>query len=160
MVEDYKLLNAQYIKHMTFILSSRQYIVYGFVLFDPPSSCFISDTAVFFVAFLGPIFAILIFNLVIFITVTSILIKHTQKTLGRTKEQMSKKTAIRLLISIAGIMSLFGLTWLFGALTVTGFGSATASVAFQPLFVVFNALQGFFIFLSCVCSVRMLQILG
>ena len=60
---------------------------------------------------------------------------------------MNKKTAIRLVISIAGIMFLFGLTWLFGALTVTGFGSATASTAFQVLFVICNAFQGFFIFL-------------
>ena len=79
--------------------------------------------------------------------VISVLIKHTQKTLGRTKEQMTKKTAIRLLISIASVMSLFGLTWLFGALTVTGFGNATASIAFQALFVICNAFQGFFIFL-------------
>ena len=79
--------------------------------------------------------------------VISVLIKHTQKTLDRTKEQMNKKTAIRLLISIASVMSLFGLTWLFGALTVTGFGNATASIAFQALFVICNAFQGFFIFL-------------
>ena len=66
---------------------------------------------------------------------------------------MNKKTVIRLVISIAGIMSLFGLTWLFGALTVTGFGSAAASVAFQVLFVILNAFQGFFIFLFfCVFS--------
>ena len=110
-------------------------------------SCFIDDIGVFFGAFLGPIFAILIFNAVIFVMVISVLIKHTQKTLGRNKEQMNKKTVIRLLISIAGVMSLFGLTWLFGALTVTGFGSATASIVLQALFVICNAFQGFFIFL-------------
>ena len=60
---------------------------------------------------------------------------------------MNKKTVVRLVISIAGIMFLFGLTWLFGALTVTGFGSVTASFAFQVLFVICNAFQGFFIFL-------------
>ena len=66
---------------------------------------------------------------------------------------MNKKTVIRLVISIAGVMSLFGLTWLFGALTVTGFGSAAASTAFQFVFVVLNAFQGFFIFLFfCVFS--------
>ena len=60
---------------------------------------------------------------------------------------MNNKTAIKLLVNTAGIMFLFGLTWLFGALTVTGFGSATASFAFQVLFVICNAFQGFFIFL-------------
>ena len=39
-------------------------------------------------------------------------------------------------------MALFGLTWIFGALTVR-----EASTAFQFLFAIFNSLQGFFIFL-------------
>ena len=111
------------------------------------SSCFISDPAVFFGAFLGPIFAILIVNVVIFVLVIGVIIRQTRNKLDRTKEQMNKKTAIRLVISIAGIMFLFGLTWLFGALTVTGFGSVTASFAFQVLFVICNTFQGFFIFL-------------
>ena len=110
------------------------------------SSCFIDDPAVFFGAFLGPIFAILFFNLVIFVLVTGVLIKHTRNKLERTNERINKKTAIRLVISIAGIMFLFGLTWLFGALTVTGLGDTTASTAFQILFVICNAFQGFFIF--------------
>ena len=47
-----------------------------------------------------------------------------------------------------GVMFLFGLTWLCGAFTV-----ADASLAFQILFVVFNSLQGFFIFLFlCIIS--------
>ena len=116
-------------------------------------SCFISDPAVFFATFLGPIFVILLFNAVIFVMVMRVLIKQTQNKIGRTKEQMNKKTAIRLLTSIAGVMSLFGLTWLFGALTVTGFGDARASTAFQVLFVICNAFQGFFICLFfCVFS--------
>ena len=50
-------------------------------------------------------------------------------------------------------MFLFGLTWLFGALTITGFGDSRASTAFQILFVILNAFQGFFIFLFfCVFS--------
>ena len=121
------------------------------------SSCFIDDPAVFFGAFLGPIFAILIVNVVIFVLVIRVIIRHTRSKLDRSrldrskldriKKQMKKKTAIRLFINTAGIMFLFGLTWLFGALTVTGFGSARASTAFQVLFVICNAFQGFFIFL-------------
>jgi len=85
--------------------------------------------------------------------VVGVLITHTQNTIEHTKQQMNIKTAIRLLISIAGVMSLFGLTWLFGALTVTGFGDSRASTAFQVLFVIFNAFQGFFFFLFfCVFS--------
>ena len=64
---------------------------------------------------------------------------------------MTKMTTLK--IRMASVMSLFGLTWLFGALTVTGFGSAAASTAFQILFVLLNAFQGFFIFLFfCVLS--------
>ena len=110
------------------------------------SSCFISDPAVFFGAFLGPIFAILIINVVIFVSVIGVLVKHTLNKLDRTKEKMNIKTAIRLFISIAGIMLLFGLTWLFGALTVTGLRDTTASTAFQVIFVICNAFQGFFFF--------------
>ena len=111
------------------------------------SSCFISDPAVFFGAFLGPIFAILIINVVIFVMVIGVLVKHTLNKLDRTNEQLNIKTTIRLFISIAGIMFLFGLTWLFGALTVTGLRDTTASTVFQVLFVICNAFQGFFIFL-------------
>ena len=144
------MLSAQY---MTCTLTQwHMTLVVDFVLFLL-SSCFVFDPAVFFGAFLGPIFAILIFNVVIFIMVIGVLIKHTRNKIGRTKEQMNKKTAIRLVISIAGVMFLFGLTWLFGALTVTGFGDARASTAFQALFVICNAFQGFFIFLFfCVFS--------
>ena len=75
-----------------------------------------------------------------------VLVKHIQNKLDRTNEQMNMKTAFKLIISIAGIMFLFGLTWLFGALTVTGLRDTTASTAFQVIFVICNAFQGFFIF--------------
>ena len=117
------------------------------------SSCFVSDPAVFFGTFLGPIFAVLLFNIVVFVLVIGVVVKQTRYTLDHTKEQMDVKTTIRLLIGIAKVMFLFGLTWLFGALTVTGFGDARASTAFQVLFVICNAFQGFFIFLFfCVLS--------
>ena len=117
-------------------------------------SCFISDPAVFFSTFLGPIFVILLFNVVIFIMVIGVLIKHSLNTRSRTAEQVNKKkTAMKLLISMTGIMFLFGLTWLFGGLTVTGLRNSNASAAFQVIFVLLNAFQGFFIFLFfCVFS--------
>ena len=102
----------------------------------------------FFGAFLGPILAVLLFNLVMMIVVVTVLVRHMRNTMGRMKEQTKQKTSLRLLISITGIMSLFGLTWIFGALTISG-----ASLPFQILFVVFNGFQGFFIFLFlCVFS--------
>ena len=58
------------------------------------------------------------------------------------KTQASRLAVVRLMIRIMGVMTLFGLTCIFGALTVH-----EASAIFQILFTVFNSLQGFFIFL-------------
>ena len=134
------------VPYMLFMLSSYHKTFLKDLCSHCSYSCFISDPAVFFGAFLGPIFAILIVNVVIFVLVIGVLIKYTLNKLDRTKEQINIKTAIRLVISIAGVMFLFGLTWLFGALTVTGIRDTTASTAFQVLFVICNAFQGFFIF--------------
>ena len=114
----------------------------------PSSSCFIGNTGVFFGAFLGPIFAILVFNAVIFVIVVVVLLRHSMNRRGRTKEQMSTAKAIHLLIGIMGVMVLFGLTWVLAALTISG-----ASLVFQIPFAAFNSLQGFFLFLFfCVFS--------
>ena len=103
----------------------------------------------FFSAFLGPIFAILLFNIIIFIVVLTVLIKHTRNKLGETTNDKKQiKTNIRLTISLFGVMVLFGLTWVLGAFTIS-----EASLTFQILFAVFNSLQGFFIFVFfCVLS--------
>ena len=59
------------------------------------------------------------------------------------------------MISISGVMFLFGITWLFAILTfsVTGLRET-----FQILFVIFNSFQGFFIFLFfCVLNKEALE---
>ena len=104
----------------------------------------------FFGAFLAPIFTVLAFNAVIFVMVISVLVKHAKKSKTKvlSKDSADKKVTLRLLISITGVMFLFGLTWIFGALTISD-----ASLVFQIFFVLFNAFQGFFIFLFfCVFS--------
>ena len=112
-------------------------------------SCFIGDVRVFFGAFFGPIFSILLFNVVIFILVIGVLVKHNRNKVGETADiKNQKKSNIRLAISLFGIMILFGLTWVLAAFTIR-----EASLAFQILFAVFNSLQGFFIFIFfCVLS--------
>ena len=112
-------------------------------------SCFIGDIRVFFAAFLGPIFAVLLFNLIMYIIVVVVLIKHTRNKLGKTvTDKQQRKTNIRLAISLFGVMILFDLTWVLGAFTIS-----EASLTFQILFAVFNSLQGFFIFIFfCVLS--------
>ena len=94
---------------------------------------------VFFAAFLGPILLVLAFNVVIFVVVIVVLVKHLIK---RSKEKVNTLSSIKLVLNITGISCLLGLTWIFGALTIT-----KADQAFQIIFTLTNSLQGFYIFL-------------
>ena len=104
-----------------------------------PYSCFISNIAVFFAAFLGPICLVLAFNAVIFVVVIIVLIKHVLK---RSNSNNKNHDSIQLMINITSIFVLFGLTWIFGALTVL-----KADQTFQIMFTLINSLQGFLIFI-------------
>ena len=54
---------------------------------------------------------------------------------------------------MVGVMFLFGLSWIFGALTVRPVGDA-----FEVLFIIFNSTQGFFIFIfTCVFNQEIRQ---
>lgn len=99
---------------------------------------------------MGPIFAIITFNMAVVVVATVIVIKHKRGVMARKKESLNSKTVIRLTFSITGVMLIFGLSWLFGALTIT---VQEVRLAFQIPFAVFTSLQGFFIFLFfCVLS--------
>ena len=97
----------------------------------------------FFVAFLGPILLVLVFNLIIFIVVIVVLVRNvTKRSKGsNTGVQLS---AFQVMLNITGVAFLFGLTWIFGVLTVVN-----KHQAFQIMFTVVNAFQGFFIFVFC-----------
>ena len=83
------------------------------------------------------------------------MVRHTKDTAARLKKPVSRKTIIRLMISIGGVMFLFGLTWLFAILTFSVNGLRET---FQILFVVFNSFQGLFIFLFvCVLNKEVLE---
>ena len=125
------------------------------VIFALVCSCFLSHPGAFWGAFLVPVIVIMIFNIVIFIWVIVVLVRHTRGTAARKKESVSNKTIIRLMISISGVMFLFGLTWLFAILT---FSAPGFRETFQILFTVFNSFQGFFIFLFfCVLNKEALE---
>ena len=98
-------------------------------------SCFISDPIVFFITLFGPIFLVFAFNFVIFLLGVRVVVTQSRK------KKISVKSAIKTMITIVGLMVIFGLTWLFGALTVR----ETSTVA-QYLFVIFNGFQGFLFF--------------
>ena len=113
-------------------------------------SCFLSHRGAFWGAFLAPILTIIALNAIIFVCVIVVLIKHMKKTADLKKQSIAKKEAVRLIFSIGGVMSLFGLTWIFAILT---FSVQGLRETFQILFTIFNSLQGLFVFLFiCVMS--------
>ena len=108
-------------------------------------SCFINNTVAFFAAFLGPILLVLLFNMIVFIAVIVVLVRHQWR---RSKEHKRKFGTLQLMINVTSIAFLFGLTWIFGALTVV-----RANQAFQIVFTLTNSFQGFLIFIFfCVLN--------
>ena len=117
-------------------------------LFPYSCSCFISDIGVFFGTFLVPIMLIMIVNLVMFALAIRVIVTHNRKKFIQGNERSLTKQTVKTIISIIGIIVIFGLTWLFGALTISG-----ASRVFQYLFVITNGFQGFYFFLFiCIIS--------
>ena len=96
-------------------------------------------------AFLAPILVIIVLNVIIFICVVIVVIRHARDKAARTKRPISNKSILRLMISMSGVLFLFGITWVFFVLTFSG-SVAGFRETFQLLFTVFNSLQGFFVF--------------
>ena len=84
----------------------------------------------------------MLFNTVVFVLVIRVLLIHSCRKLKDVEMAKRIPGTFKTLVSIASIMSMFGLQWFFGALTI-----AQASLTFQWLFVIFSTLQGFFLFL-------------
>ena len=118
-------------------------------MFFPPCSCFISDNRIRYGIFLVPLFSILVFNVVVFVMVARVLINHYKKKSEKVKDNQGKMgNTLKILISIASVMVMFGLSWLFGALSVD-----KAAIVFQWFFVLFSTSQGFLLFIFfCVIS--------
>ena len=133
----------------------NEYII---ILFVFSHSCFISDTGVFFGAFLVPIILIIIFNVCIFISSSYVVIKlkinqqkRNQPLSNKNKLPMSSKDACKLLSLLAGFMFLLGLSWIILMFTIIGADTSIyGAFAVQWLFVFFNSLQGFFLFVFFV----------
>ena len=87
----------------------------------------------------------MIFNVVMFVCVIVVLVRHDKNKAARLKEDIGMKTILRRMISISGVMFLFGLTWLFAVFT---FNISVSEIkkTFEILFVLFNSFQGLFIF--------------
>ena len=81
----------------------------------------------------------MVFNFTAFVTVMAVLVRHL---LRRTQGSAKIRTGLQMIASVASISALFGLTWVFGALTVS-----KADLAFQVIFALSNSFQGFLIFI-------------
>ena len=108
------------------------------------NSCFLSHVGAFWGAFLGPILLVMVFNVITFVCIIFVLIRHVCNTSLHVKQKIKSKEVVYMMIRIGGVMSLFGLTWLFAILTIPSPGLREV---FQILFTVFNSFQGVFIFI-------------
>ena len=111
--------------------------------------CWITNRPALFVLFGLPVAVLLTANLIFYIlTVYSICMASKAKELVQSK---SGNIQVLLYIKLSAIM---GLTWIFGFIAT----SAQSEVMWY-LFIVFNSLQGLFIFLAFVCNRRVMGLL-
>ena len=106
--------------------------------------CFISHLGIFFGTFLVPIALVIILNTIVFVIAIRVVIKSRKRTITKGNHVCG---TIKLMTGIAGLMVMFGMTWLFGVLTIRGL-----STAFQYLFIIFNAFQGVYFF-AFICII-------
>lgn len=105
----------------------------------------------FYAAFLGPIAAILVFNLLVFLAVVCVVIRHSSQRYKNTQKHSKRKGIMLTMLNIIAVLVLFGLTWLFGAFTVNqNIVPVGNTELFEFLFVVCNSLQGFYVFIFFV----------
>jgi hypothetical protein len=114
-------------------------------LISQDNFCFIGHIGVFLGVFLVPILIMVVINTIIFVLVLRVLLRTIRRKLKDQSEKQKIHSILRALISIVSIMVLFGMQWIFGALTI-----AKATVVFQWLFVIFSSLQGIIIFVFLV----------
>ena len=120
-------------------------------------SCFVSSLPVFLVTFVIPAAVAIIFNLVVYFIIIFVFIRlkckkeppltDTATTTTSKKKTMKKsrrKAILRLIFSSPTTGILFGLAWIFGALTLI---TAKASIAFHLLSAFFTATLGWVIFI-------------
>ena len=108
------------------------------------SSCRLKGVP-FLVGFLAPVVIILLGNTIAFIAIfRSLLASGSKATADR------KATGLQQAKRAAAILSVLGLTWLFGVLAIKD-----AKLVFQYFFCIFNSIQGVLVFLFyCAFSVE------
>ncbi|XP_026027989.1 adhesion G-protein coupled receptor G2-like [Astatotilapia calliptera] len=123
---------------------------YGYISISPETAvCFINNQMVKMVTTTGLFPFVFLFNMLMFaVTVKRVFSVGQKKKLGQIIHTKVIKSICRLL----GVCALLGLTW---GLAFFSFGQLTTPSLY--LFCILNSLQGFFIFLWFVMSVRKSQ---
>ncbi|XP_046839049.1 uncharacterized protein LOC124433295 [Xenia sp. Carnegie-2017] len=91
----------------------------------------------FFASFFAPVICIIFLNLIVFGIIMQKLSSRPESSLGRDRNTMRPRMK-----QAIGILILVGVTWSFGALSVS-----SVRLFFAYLFVFFNSIQGFCIFI-------------
>jgi len=99
--------------------------------------CWLSFDEGFIWSFVGPVLAIILFNLVILGMTIKVLVSLT-KVAECNAQQHSVRSGVKAALVL---MPLLGITWVFGLFSVNA-----KTVVFQYLFAIVNSLQGLFIF--------------
>ncbi|XP_039469459.1 adhesion G-protein coupled receptor G2-like [Oreochromis aureus] len=124
---------------------------YGLVSLDTSNSnnthiCYITDDKVKMGTTLGPFILVFLFNMIMFaVTIRRVWILRKSTEFGQSNRDRAKKDICTLL----GVMTLLGITW---GLVFFSFGYLTTAGVY--LFCILNSLQGFFIFLWFMMSLR------
>ena len=104
-------------------------------------SCFLKPGPAMFGGILLPIGLVLVSNFVIFGLAMQNLTCRKPVTSHQPASTTSNREGWRRILNALAISILLGLTWVFGFLAIGG-----ARFLFNLLFIVFNSLQGFFVF--------------
>ena len=126
--------------------SGRGLVLYGVLSDGRVGSCWINHFTSFIVAFLVPLLLSIVTNLVTFVVVTVLLCKAS-----RNKSKLSKSNHSALIRVWLAILSITGLTWIFGFISIPNQGNW----ATYP-FVIFNSSQGFIIFIAFLATKKTL----
>lgn len=123
-------------------------VLYGVTSDGRVGSCWINHFVSFVVSFLVPLVLSLVANLGLLVLVTVLLCQAMKK-----KSQQTKVDHYTLLRVWLAMFSITGLTWLFGFLAIPN----ETSWAWYP-FVILNSSQGFFVFLSFLCTRKIFKL--
>eukprot|EP00057_Strongylocentrotus_purpuratus_P017269 XP_011671743.1 PREDICTED: G-protein coupled receptor 64 [Strongylocentrotus purpuratus] len=104
--------------------------------------CFVQPGPVLYYSVLLPIAIIVLINTIIFILVTYRLTCGRWTISAKSSADKNRSETWRRLMDLVAFTVLLGLTWVFGFLAIGG-----ARFLFNILFLIFNSLQGFFVFI-------------